>query len=57
MTSKIDPREDGTAAEKKLYVKPSLQQYGNIATLTQSINGTMNSDGGGGQGAGMNRTS
>jgi hypothetical protein len=42
---------------KQHYHKPTLQIYGNIAVLTQTINGTMMPDSTAPTGANRNRTS
>lgn len=44
-------------SRKKPYIKPQLQAYGDLRKITQSISGTMSSDGGSGTGNNMNRTS
>ena len=49
--------EQKPASIRKGYSKPRLHTYGDLTTITQSINGMGMADGGGGTGSDMNRTS
>jgi len=45
-TSESKERSDG-APERKVYEKPELQVYGDLAEITQAVGGTKTADGAG----------